>query len=227
MITEILPTLQIHKLTQEQYDRELEAGRINENALYLTPSMSQSVPVLASGTDLNTVRSIGEYYLDPNNTYTNSLVTGIPAILRVEPGYSSGDVRHVIEWTNEKFERVFTGGSWEQWKSTQIGGSEGLLVIPIDAGYAVIQWGRTSMSIAPNTVSSIQINLPYAYANKYDYEIFSHVYNKRPEAINYGCYDQNVGNFKVYCNSTLTGNNTGTIAWMTIGVMNNDPRYTI
>lgn len=37
MITQNLLTLKIHKLTQEQYDRELEAGRIDENALYLTP----------------------------------------------------------------------------------------------------------------------------------------------------------------------------------------------
>lgn len=37
MITENLSTLKIHKLTQEQYDRELEAGNIDPNALYLTP----------------------------------------------------------------------------------------------------------------------------------------------------------------------------------------------
>lgn len=37
MTTENLSTLKIHKLTQEQYDRELAAGRIDENALYLTP----------------------------------------------------------------------------------------------------------------------------------------------------------------------------------------------
>lgn len=37
MNTENLSTLKIHKLTQEQYDRELAAGRIDENALYLTP----------------------------------------------------------------------------------------------------------------------------------------------------------------------------------------------
>lgn len=37
MITENLSTLKIHKLTQAQYDRELEAGRVDENALYLTP----------------------------------------------------------------------------------------------------------------------------------------------------------------------------------------------
>lgn len=37
MITENLSTLKIHNLTQEQYERELAAGRIDENALYLTP----------------------------------------------------------------------------------------------------------------------------------------------------------------------------------------------
>lgn len=37
MITENLSTLKIHKLTKAQYDRELEAGRIDPNALYLTP----------------------------------------------------------------------------------------------------------------------------------------------------------------------------------------------
>jgi hypothetical protein len=37
MTTENLSTLKIHKLTQEQYDRELAAGRIDENAIYLTP----------------------------------------------------------------------------------------------------------------------------------------------------------------------------------------------
>lgn len=37
MNTENLTALKIHKLTQEQYDRELEAGRIDANAIYLTP----------------------------------------------------------------------------------------------------------------------------------------------------------------------------------------------
>ena len=36
-------TLKINKLTQEQYDRELAAGRIEETALYLTPDASTGV----------------------------------------------------------------------------------------------------------------------------------------------------------------------------------------
>ena len=37
MLTENLSTLKIHKLTKAQYDRESAAGRLDENALYLTP----------------------------------------------------------------------------------------------------------------------------------------------------------------------------------------------
>jgi hypothetical protein len=37
LITENLSTLKIHKLTQSQYDRELAAGRIDKDAIYLTP----------------------------------------------------------------------------------------------------------------------------------------------------------------------------------------------
>lgn len=37
MITENVPILKIHKLSQAQYDREFAAGRIDENAIYLTP----------------------------------------------------------------------------------------------------------------------------------------------------------------------------------------------
>lgn len=34
---EILPTLKIHKLTNEEYDKALANGTVDENALYLTP----------------------------------------------------------------------------------------------------------------------------------------------------------------------------------------------
>jgi hypothetical protein len=35
--TENLSTLKIHKLSQEQYNREFDAGNIDPNAIYLTP----------------------------------------------------------------------------------------------------------------------------------------------------------------------------------------------
>lgn len=42
MITENLSTLEIHKLTQEQYEKALSEGRINERAIYLTPDDASS-----------------------------------------------------------------------------------------------------------------------------------------------------------------------------------------
>ena len=38
MITENVSTLQIHKLTQEQYEIALENGELNDNSIYLTPT---------------------------------------------------------------------------------------------------------------------------------------------------------------------------------------------
>lgn len=64
MITENLSTLKIHKLTQEQYDREFEAGRIDPNAFYLTPdeegdlSSYATVEQLASKADLTHTHDI-------------------------------------------------------------------------------------------------------------------------------------------------------------------------
>ena len=43
MVTENLSTLKIHRLTQAQYDREKSAGRLDENALYLTPDEQEEV----------------------------------------------------------------------------------------------------------------------------------------------------------------------------------------
>lgn len=48
MQTQNIPTLQIHKLTQEQYDTALAEGNIDETALYFTPD---------DGVDLNTLMS--------------------------------------------------------------------------------------------------------------------------------------------------------------------------
>ena len=52
MITENLSTLQIHKLTQAQYDREFEAGNISTSVLYLTPEV-EILPIKDGGTGAN------------------------------------------------------------------------------------------------------------------------------------------------------------------------------
>lgn len=68
MITENLSTLKIHKLTKEQYDREFEAGRIDENALYLTPDEEMDLSGYATVEQLNTKA-------DTEHTHTTSDIT--------------------------------------------------------------------------------------------------------------------------------------------------------
>ena len=53
MITENLSTLQIHKLTQEQYNRELGNGNIDANAIYLTPN--EVLEIELGGTGATTI----------------------------------------------------------------------------------------------------------------------------------------------------------------------------
>lgn len=57
MTTENLSTLKINKLTQTQYDREVEAGTVEEDALYLTPDEAITVAKIAdltvTATELN------------------------------------------------------------------------------------------------------------------------------------------------------------------------------
>ena len=58
MITESLSTLKIHKLTQAQYNRELAAGNIDPNALYLTPDEAENLSGYATIEQLNTKADI-------------------------------------------------------------------------------------------------------------------------------------------------------------------------
>ena len=41
MKTENISTLKIHKLTQEQYNREFENGTLEETSMYLTPEVEK------------------------------------------------------------------------------------------------------------------------------------------------------------------------------------------
>lgn len=77
MIAENLSTLKIHKLTQEQFDRELANGNIDDNALYLTPDESVTKSYVDLQTD-NVSNNLADNYYDAeyisNNYYTNEYV---------------------------------------------------------------------------------------------------------------------------------------------------------
>lgn len=53
MQTENVSTLKIHKLTQAQYDRELAAGNLDENAIYLTPDEEIDLSSYATKEEVN------------------------------------------------------------------------------------------------------------------------------------------------------------------------------
>ena len=62
MKTENLPTLKIHKLSQEQYDREFEAGRTEENAFYLTPEEKLTAADVGAAPAIESTEYPGWYY---------------------------------------------------------------------------------------------------------------------------------------------------------------------
>lgn len=62
MISENLSTLKIHKLTKEQYERELAAGRVDPTAIYLTPDASEEI-------DLDNVLVVDKTGAEANNGY--------------------------------------------------------------------------------------------------------------------------------------------------------------
>lgn len=64
MLTENVSTLKIHKLTQEQYDRELAAGNIDDNALYLTPDEEIDLTPYATKDDLSKKADTGHTHDD-------------------------------------------------------------------------------------------------------------------------------------------------------------------
>lgn len=64
MLTENVSTLKIHKLTQEQYDRELAAGNIDESALYLTPDEEINLTPYATKDDLSKKADTGHTHDD-------------------------------------------------------------------------------------------------------------------------------------------------------------------
>ena len=90
MNTEYLSQLKIHKLSKAQYDRELEAGRIDATALYFTPEdadTSTKFRKTLSSSNWVSASSVSVESFDQNldissaftYVYNESIVTGIPS----------------------------------------------------------------------------------------------------------------------------------------------------
>lgn len=64
MLTTNLETLKIHKLTKAQYERELAAGNVDANALYLTPEEDVDLSQYATKTEISEAQAALQLALD-------------------------------------------------------------------------------------------------------------------------------------------------------------------
>ena len=85
--TKTLPTLKIHKLTQEQYDQELENGTIDENALYLTPDEEIDLSGYATVEQLNDKANISHTH---EISDVNNLQVSLDELLVDAKSYTDG-----------------------------------------------------------------------------------------------------------------------------------------
>jgi hypothetical protein len=82
--TENLSTLKIHKLTQAQYERELAAGNIDENALYLTPDEEIDLSPYATVEQLNTHNTATDAHADMGWLTSEDETVGTPALINAD-----------------------------------------------------------------------------------------------------------------------------------------------
>lgn len=100
MITENLSTLKIHKLTQEQYDRELASGNIDESAIYLTPdkiSQSDWNQNDETAKDYIKNRPFYSYPIEPtlcDGTFTYETLPNGKIGIYLPDGFSLGEKQH-------------------------------------------------------------------------------------------------------------------------------------
>ena len=93
MITENVSTLKIHKLTKEQYDRELANGRVDPNALYFTTTEDEEIDLseYATKDDLNALDYEDVGAAPAGNYATESFVVNKIAEAQIGGGGEDGD----------------------------------------------------------------------------------------------------------------------------------------
>lgn len=116
MKTENLSTLKIHKLTQAQYDRELAAGNIDPNAIYLTPDEGIDLSIYVTGEQLNAkadvehthdigditdIQSIIDSTLEFANSYTDNAVAG-----KANVSHNHNDIYYTETEVDEKLATI-------------------------------------------------------------------------------------------------------------------------
>lgn len=124
MITENISTLKIHKLTQAQYERELNAGNIDSGAIYLTPDegiISSNGTIIPQNADLNTYTTYGNYYSESSTkskTIANCPITTSGFKMIVMHNYSNScPIQMIFAYGNSFWYRSYTHNNsvWSEW----------------------------------------------------------------------------------------------------------------
>jgi hypothetical protein len=79
-VSEFLPTLTIHKLTQDEYNQKLDAGALDANALYLTPDEEIDVAgqineAIKNKSDIGHTHTAAEVGADANGSAASALIS--------------------------------------------------------------------------------------------------------------------------------------------------------
>jgi hypothetical protein len=171
MKTENLSTLKIHKLTQAQYEREREAGRLDEGALYLTPDSTSTgegggISEDAKNLLIEILRSC-VYSSDKSSAITalaNALSVSIEDLPETEPdeepGLINGYNKLVHSWDFTKSLTDTTSGVTAQTNATQ--GENGI------AFDAVNKYIRLKAGTISN--NAIEIDIPSGAFTKHNNE---------------------------------------------------------
>ena len=127
MITENLSTLKIHKLTKEQYDRELTAGNIDETAIYLTPEEENDKAIYKKKLiTLPTTGWVGDYA-----PYTINI--SIEGVLE----NSDVQITPILEMTLEQLDawenlRLYAGKTYDGYITLKANGFKPSVEIPLE-----------------------------------------------------------------------------------------------
>lgn len=163
MITEKLSTLKIHKLSKRQYERELAAGYIDENALYLTPDDSIDDTLTQAGVAAD-AKAVGDRFdtiiLSTNNygaalpgTGEDGLVyfvedTTVPdTTLSIEG--AAADAKAVGDALDTKAEIELV---WENASPSSEFAAQTVSLDLLHAGFVIIEFRTTSSGTARPTV---------------------------------------------------------------------------
>ena len=155
MITENLNALKIFKMSQEQYDRRLNDGEIDHNALYLT----DAEPTCKYCADCHAITEAGPYYIDSNTlNKPEGISTGSLRAEKYE-GDSGWDFNLTLnsEGTIVRCSFSTFRGEWSEWewenppyKFSKVYRTteryNGLPVYAIEVGTGGFAFGMTSFS---------------------------------------------------------------------------------